>query len=898
MSQRGRESDEVRLIDPKRRREMLRIGTKLGIGNGVLVALCVAIGLVSYRQTRVVRQKVEEVTKVREPANSAMHALQNNLTESAFSTLAYLSTGDSVLLESFRGNQKQIREIQTEFRVVEGKGDKDSIGEKLQHGLSRTETIAENQIRVRDQQNRTMKSLLQDLDAIDGLLTERIQASLSRDNPVAYRRLQSVLEMKVNVNAITKGLGTFLATGDPQFERQVQGAGKAFEHYYGIYRNVLLSSEEKHWSAELRRVFSRSLARADSVIMLDKQRRKDLTKFLEASRELSAMLDDRILQRTELSLSEAKTDLLRAGEQANTSIIIALFLSVAFGLGAAYVGSRSITGPLHQLSSAMHAIARGDRVHKVSLATSDELRSLSDAFNLMTGQLLRANEELREEIAERQRAEEALRMSEERFRTIFEHAPIGIGLTNNAQSLIQTNPALQEMLGYSEGELRGRNVVDLIVAEDLPVQRWYSMLATGGPIGRYQREVPCSRSDGRTAWISLNVSRMKTGGGHSDNSIVMMEDITLRRTTEQQMRMLAHTITSMNEGVVITDSNDVILSVNPAFCRSYGYGEQECLGRTVRAIGLWTEPAPPCEATSGTVQTNDRNGELVAVSKSGRKFPVLVSTSMVRDEQGSPRAMVTISRDITDQRRLKTKLEEAERERLAAVRGFALSVQRAQEEERARISRELHDDLCQRLSGMKFRVEVLEDQILAAGKGAGRRLRNFAHELDRMITDVRRISSNLRPSVLDDFGLVTALRLLCRDFEKVHSIRTQFQHGNVPSRRVDPSIEIALYRIAQEALSNVARHANASTVAVRLLHEDSYLRLIVKDDGKGFNREGIDRVRASGRGFGLISMRERSELLRGTFEIDSVEGRGTTIASRLPLGESAENEKGQNTDRG
>lgn len=362
--------------------------------------------------------------------------------------------------------------------------------------------------------------------------------------------------------------------------------------------------------------------------------------------------------------------------------------------------------------------------------------------------------------------------------------------------------------------------------------------------------------------------------------------------------MLAHTITSLHESVVIADSNDTILSVNPAFCETYGYREAECVGLTAAALGLWADSPPPSDHISNTQRIGGWTGELLAARKDGEIFPVLVSTSLVRDDRGSPTAMVTIARDITEQKRLQEKLEEAERERLTALRRFALSVQRAQEEERSRISRELHDDLCQRLSGMKFRVEVLEDQITPADKRARRRLRDFSRELDRTIVDVRRISSNLRPSLLDDFGLVIALKMLCREFDKTHSVRTVYQHDTTLPGRIDPSVEIALYRIAQEALSNVAEHAGATSVMLRLHTDNARLRLVIRDDGKGFDRSSPARVRSSGRGFGLISMRERTELLGGMFEVASEGGKGTTITCTVPLKGIDNHEEDQDPHRG
>jgi len=228
-------------------------------------------------------------------------------------------------------------------------------------------------------------------------------------------------------------------------------------------------------------------------------------------------------------------------------------------------------------------------------------------------------------------------------------------------------------------------------------------------------------------------------------------------------------------------------------------------------------------------------------------------------------------------------LENAEEERSAGLKRFASSMQRAQEEERARLSRELHDDLCQRLTGMKFRVEVLEDETDPDDRKIGKQLREVRDELDRSIAEVRRISSNLRPSVLDDFGLVTALRLLVKEFEKRQGIAVTMECGDDVPVELDGDTEIALYRIAQEALANVAKHAHATNVALRLSYPGRLLQLSIQDNGKGIVRDDAALKREAGHGLGLLGMRERTELLGGVFEIDTGEGKGTAVTVKIPV---------------
>ena len=985
---------------------MMKIGTKLALGMGIPLALCVVVGLVSYTQNRVVSKKIEEITKLKEPINSAVYGLENNLVETGFSVVGYISTGDRKLLETFQSNQLDFGKIQEKYFEVATAERENELGIKLNQGYTRFRAIAENEINLQEQQSKKMEVLLKDLDAIDALLTKKIRPSVKAGGPVAQQRLRAALEMEVNVNAIMKGLGTLLLTGQPKFESRVYDAEGAFKGSFQAYQNFLISSEEKEWARELRHLSDESFQLARLVIDIEKQKMEQLTEFIGLSRELRTILSDRIQIRTEYNLKEAKQDVLVAGRRADVTILLMLGFGLTFGIIAGVVTTRHITGPLHQLGNVMNAIAQGDTARRVELTSTDELRSLGQSFNLMTGKLVKANEELSvsedrfrllmdgvkdyaifmldpeghvaswnagaerikgytasevigrhcslfyspaavaggrveaelnkaaetgrmenegwqvrkdgsqfwanvvitalrngdgvlqgfsrvtRDVTERRQMEEVLRESELRFRTIFEDAPIGIALSDSDGKFLQTNPAMQQMLGFSGEETGGKAFADAVHEENRrSVQECFTEMMEGTR-GGYHMEIRYDRRDGRTGWSNLNVSRVTGDGEQPSYAIVMMEDITLRRATEQQMKMLAQTITSMNESVVITDLHNTILSVNPAFLKTYGYKDHEVLGRNVEILRPGTMLPG---AVAAAIAAGEWTGELVNVRKNGEEFPILLSTSVVRDDLGKAIALVGIARDFTEQKRLQEKLNDAERRRSADLRRFAVSVQRAQEDERGRISRELHDDLCQRLSGMKFRVEVLEDETRLLSQKVYRQLRDFRQELDKTISEVRRVSSNLRPSVLDDFGLVVALKLLCKDFEKFHGLRTISHLGNGSPVRADANIEIALYRIAQEALSNIAKHATASKVALHLVHQDSSIQLIVEDNGKGFNQDDVSRAKTSGGGLGLISMRERAELLGGNLDVATAAGKGTTISVTIPLGEQVPHEENQDT---
>ncbi len=266
----------------------------------------------------------------------------------------------------------------------------------------------------------------------------------------------------------------------------------------------------------------------------------------------------------------------------------------------------------------------------------------------------------------------------------------------------------------------------------------------------------------------------------------------------------------------------------------------------------------------------------------------------VFDPKGNLVGMRVISQDITDRRKLQEELEASARQRAEDLRNFAFSIQRAHEEERQRIARELHDDLCQRLTAMRLHMNVFENDIPDEQKASRRRLTSIKRQIDTMITDVRRLSTNLRPVALDLFGLVTALRHLCEEVEKLHHVRVTFQTVGCAPERFGEQVEIALYRIAQEAITNAVKHAKPAGIRVTLASSGTAAELTVHDDGTGF--AGADPHHpVNGGGLGLFTMRERAELMGAAFSIDSSPGGGTTIRVTIPGAEHGSCEKDQDS---
>ncbi|MBI5464405.1 MAG: PAS domain S-box protein [Ignavibacteriales bacterium] len=218
---------------------------------------------------------------------------------------------------------------------------------------------------------------------------------------------------------------------------------------------------------------------------------------------------------------------------------------------------------------------------------------------------------------------------------------------------------------------------------------------------------------------------------------------------------------------------------------------------------------------------------------------------------------------------------------------------RAQEEERRRISREIHDGLGQMLTAIKFNLEVVEDTI-TAGDEDRRRIEDMKTLLDNVMKEAREISYNLMPGVLVDFGLSPALQLLVEQYGKRHDVKAVFQAHGI-SERFDPALEVGLYRITQEALQNIGKHARATEITVQLVRHAAGVNLSIEDNGVGMDQKpNLTRAMELG-GMGLAGMRERATTFGGTLTIDSALNAGTTITVEIPLNETSPYGKNQNT---
>lgn len=205
----------------------------------------------------------------------------------------------------------------------------------------------------------------------------------------------------------------------------------------------------------------------------------------------------------------------------------------------------------------------------------------------------------------------------------------------------------------------------------------------------------------------------------------------------------------------------------------------------------------------------------------------------------------------------------------------------SQEQERARIARDLHDGVGQNLTALLVGLRTIEE---AGDLGtAGARARELRELASAAHGDVRRLARGLRPAALEELGLASAVERLCEDFQRTHGVEVTLDLDPPPAARLEPSAETAVYRIVQEGLANVARHAQAREVEVLLAQDGEHLVLSLRDDGRGFEASDLDGLRGREGGFGLANIRERALMLGGECAVRARRGEGTSIEIRIPL---------------
>jgi PAS domain S-box-containing protein len=471
------------------------------------------------------------------------------------------------------------------------------------------------------------------------------------------------------------------------------------------------------------------------------------------------------------------------------------------------------------------------------------------------------------EITDRIRTEEALRASEERFAQFMRHLPGLAWIKDLAGRHVFANAAFEREFGLAAGGAAGRTNAELFAPGVAARYNETDRLALGG--GYTAVESDPGLSGPMRHWL---VTKFPIPGPDGRPALAggIAIDVTEQKRAEEALREHAELLDLATDAILVHDPAGALTYWNRGAERLYGWSREEALGRRPDALLRTVFPRPREEITAEVARAGHWEGDLAHTRRDGSAVVVASRWTRRLGEGGSLAAILEINTDVT------------ERTQAAELRSqFLARLIAAQEDERGRVARELHDGVAQTLSALHLRVGALTRRPLPA---------EILGELDELrraaqaaVEEVRFLARGLRPPVLDELGLLPALTRYAEDFARTHGIRAEVVASGPAGGRLPAEVETALYRIAQEALANVARHSRASTVSVVLLRGPTFVQLLVEDDGAGWDPTSPPADGDAYHHLGLQGMRERAALLGGSLSVESSPGDGTAVCARLPL---------------
>jgi PAS domain S-box-containing protein len=471
------------------------------------------------------------------------------------------------------------------------------------------------------------------------------------------------------------------------------------------------------------------------------------------------------------------------------------------------------------------------------------------------------------EITERKKAEEEWRRADLQYRALIEQASDAIMITDKAGNFIEANPSMCDLVGYSREELLGTHVASLIDPEQLKTDPFrLDSNAAGVPELRERRMV---HKNGTIIEVEANVKLAPDG-----RLLAILRNVTERKRIVQQMlreKAMSDSIINSLPGVfLLREYQGKNLRWNKQFEEISGYSAPEIPDLDVYSFYEEDEQVNVRQRVQNMLATGRSSAEVRIVKKNGDRLPFLLTAIIVKLE-GKTCVMV-MGFDISERKKAEEELSLANEQ----LRHLSAHLQNIREEERKSIALEIHDELGQQLTALKIDLAWMMKRC--SGDQLLDRLSGMDSLIDHTIDTVRRISSELRPSILDDLGLAEALDWQSAEFEKRFLIPSRFL-CRVPDVGIDAAIVTGLFRIYQESLTNVARHAEASSVSGSLKLVEGDLVLEVADDGKGFDTQATGKKG----GFGLLGMKERTAMMGGTCSVSSSPGAGTTVTVCVPL---------------
>ncbi|HVR36729.1 MAG TPA: PAS domain-containing sensor histidine kinase [Methylomirabilota bacterium] len=555
-------------------------------------------------------------------------------------------------------------------------------------------------------------------------------------------------------------------------------------------------------------------------------------------------------------------------------------------------------------------------------ATSVASRTDADTARLLH-ELQVHQVELELQNTELQQSRDEIEDSLERYADLYDFAPVGYFTLSIEGAILQVNLTGARMVGQGRAGLIGQSFERLVAVACRPAFRDFLKRVFAGHAKQSgDFELPGAGPPLRT----VNIEAQFPANGRECRMAVM--DITERKQVENKVGVsevrYRRLFEAAHDGVLLLDpATRKITDANPFMTRLLGYSKEELCGKELFEIGLLRDEVASQEMFRKLkLRHKVRYEDLPLLSREGRHQEVEVVANLyqendhaviqcnIRDITDRKKAEETrrrlemlgasnrkLEEEIVRRRAMEKSLQKSEhhqrhllaesRKMQVQLRSLSHQILQAQEEERKRISRELHDDISQTLVNISVHLESLVQEARLNPQRLKRQIARTRKLVERSIDIVHRFARDLRPSALDHLGLISTLQSSMTEFMQRTGVRVRFT-AFAGVERLNSARRTVLYRVVQSALSNVARHAGASRVDVHIQKCRDHVCMTIQDNGKSFDT-ARPRFRKGGRCLGLLGMRERLEMVGGCFEIRSAPGAGTTVEARIPLGRKTTN---------
>ena len=476
---------------------------------------------------------------------------------------------------------------------------------------------------------------------------------------------------------------------------------------------------------------------------------------------------------------------------------------------------------------------------------------------------------------ERRIMEEKLQESEQRFKSLYDSMIEGVAIHEMVYGdsgeavdyrIIDVNPAYETILGLKRKQVINKLASEAYGVDDPPYLETYAKVVLTGKPQDFETHYPPLQKNFMISAFSPRENQFAT----------VFEDITNRIQAEQTLRedetRRRILIEQSRDGIVVLNNKGEVFEANQSFARMLGYSIKESL-----RLKVWDwEYQHPKKVIFKMLRDVDTSGDHFE-TKWRRKDSSIIDveiTSNAADISGQ-KLIFCVCRDISERKKHEAELDSLSSE----LRKLSTHIQTAREEERILIAREIHDELGQSLTALKIDISLLEDSI-EKSPDISNQFRELNKYADSIIKMVNRISSDLRPAMLDDFGLLSAIEWQLDEFQKKSGVNAAIK---LPDKELNVSQVVAtnIYRIVQESLTNIMRHAKASDMEFCMVCKDEKIVVTIADNGRGLEMGKLGNLKS----FGLIGMRERAISIGGKLTIECKVGSGTTVKLIVPIGE-------------